>query len=211
MLKQFNKEGDTMTHLEINKRFMYMWRKSLADSKHTQSYIAKAMNVSRQTVAHWLNGDSCPDQRQGFEWFLKLGLQPLPYYLELFYPEFENITKAEDEQIKKALHALINGIPPKERRKLLYCFHGSHGSSPQAVLELLTAYLHTPLKDRISIANAIVINYTLAEKAQKLVKPLYTKPNIELLRLAIKRCTFSLLGGHTNYTAILEDVDTPLE
>ena len=193
-----------MLRSDIDLRFEKLWQQSLADSGCTETEIAKAMGVSRHTVSNWLNGITCPTQRQGFEWFLKLGLQPLPYYLQLLYPsEFDGILTADDKQIEDALHAFISGLTSDERRKLLYCCYGEHGSSPHAVLELVTAYLHTPFRDRINIANSVVLNYTIADSMGTLVKAEETKPNINILRLAIRRCTQAILKGHNNYTAIL--------
>ena len=193
-----------MLRAEIDLRFEQLWRQSLADSGKTESYIAEAMGVTRRTVSSWLNGITCPSQRQGFEWFQKLGLQPLPYYLGLLYPsEFNGILTADDEQIEDALHAFVSGLTNDERRKMLYCCYGEHGSSPHAVLELMTAYLHLPMINRISLANAVVLNYSLAKNMEALVKPDRVQPDIEILRLAIRRCTSAILNGQNNYTSIL--------
>ena len=196
---------DNLTHLDVDQRFKTLWRRSLADSGHTQSFIANAMGVSRQTVARWLNGEGCPTQKQGFEWFAKLGLQPLPYYLDLLYPDqFNGISsKSDDERISKALHVFIDGITPRERRLLFYCCYGEHGSSPHSVLEMLCAYLHMPQKDRLSICNAILEHYELAAELDTLIKPDCTQPDIEAIRLAVKRCRESVLNGQNNYTSIL--------
>ena len=206
MLKHFHIQEENMLSADTGYRFEQLWRKSLADSGKTQDYIAKAMGVTRHTVSNWLNGMSCPTQAQGFEWFLRLGLQPLPYYLELLYPaEFNGIETADDEQIEKALHAFISGLTAEERRKLLYCCTGEHGGSAHAILDLVYAYLQLPIGNRIGIAGDVVLRYSLAERTGALLKS-ELLPNIKLLRFAMRRCTDSIIQGHSSYTIVLDDI-----
>ena len=99
--------GVGVTMDNIDKRFAELWQKARLDAGKTQQYIADAMGVSVRTVRNLESGYGCPTQKQGFQWFAKLGVQPLPYYLELLYPsEFNDILSSEDK--KRITNALIN-------------------------------------------------------------------------------------------------------
>ncbi len=198
--------GATMDD-DIDKRFAEMWRKARLDAGKTQKYIANAMGVSVRTVRNWESGYGCPTQKQGFQWFAKLGIQPLPYYLDLLYPsEFNNILSSEDEQrITNALIKFITHISTNDRMMLLYCCCGSHGSSPHSVLDMMCAYLHLPMQNRIAISNTIVNDYILADRTGHLVQPDQVLPEISLVEKAISRATEANVKGFEEYTSILDD------
>ena len=91
---------EILQRIDISEKFASMWRKSREDAGKSQDFMAKAMRVSKRTIQNWEAGISCPSQSAGLEWFQILGLAPLPYYLELLYPEhtknlMENIRKIQ--------------------------------------------------------------------------------------------------------------------
>ena len=88
---------------------------------------------------------------------------------------------------------------------LLYCCCGSHGSSPHSVLEMMCAYLHLPIQNRITISSAIVNDYALADRTGNLVQPNQVLPEISIVEKAISRATEAKVKGFEEYTSILDD------
>ena len=196
-----------MNTTELKDKFADMWRKAREDANVSQLQAAKLMGVSKTTIQNWENGTACPNQEKGFEYFKKLNVQPLPYYLKVLYPEeFESVINGNtsDETVKATLHRLIDELPSSYLRKLLYLAYGNHGSSPLSVVELITANLHTPLRDRLNVAQHIILNYKIAEAHSMVVCPDNVKPNIDLLELATERGIEAVIRHENAYTATIE-------
>lgn len=194
-----------MDKIKIAEKFAYMWKTSRNDAGKSQDYMAKALGVSKKTVQNWEVGTSSPSQLMGFQWFQVLGLQPLPYYLNLLCPIDLGVTEydADAEQIKDTLHTIIDGLPANYQKELLYMLYGSHGSSPFALLELITAYLQTPLEFRLNVASGIAVNYEVAEARGCLKNPAQIKPNMNLVHDGIAKGRQAVVEGKQDYTSIL--------
>lgn len=185
----------------VTDRFAMMWQKSRADAGKSQEFVAKALGVSKTTIQNWEQGLSCPNQRQGFEWFKVLGLPPMPYYLSLLYPEFDSdLSVMSDEQVDAALLALMTDLPTDVKRKILYIALGNHGSSPLAVLELMVAHLQLPLQARVSSAVALRTNYEVAEACHALVGTNEITPNIEVIEKAYAAAKKAVKERKTSYS-----------
>lgn len=186
---------------EIASAFADMWRQSRHDAGKSQEYMARAMGVSKKTIQNWEDGTSCPNQRQGFEWFICLGLQPLPYYLKLMFPD---AAKGESEEdVTEALFRIIGSLPLDAKRKLLYIASGEHGSSPSCVLEMIVAHLHAPLMTRINVADIITNNYKLSEAQGLVNKASGCMPNMELLSKASFAAKRAVVNGDEGYSAFV--------
>lgn len=170
----------------------------------SQAQAAKAIGVSKTTIQSWENGTSSPSQRKGFEYFQQLGIQPLPYYLQIFYhTEFKNLkVSSSDAEIDSALIAVIKDLPIETKKKMLYIIYGDHGSSPAAVLDLIVAHLHTPLVARISVAEMVRTHFELAQKLDRLVSPRNIMPDMDLLDISIKRAKEAVANRSKHYTTI---------
>lgn len=166
--------------------------------------MAKAMNVSVKTVQNWEAGITCPSQTQTFDWFVKLGVQPLPYYLDYLYPNLKKITAdSSTEDIDKALCEVIKQLSLPMKQRMLYILSGKHGSSVAALLELTAAYLALPLHGRIVITDIVLSKY----KLEGMSNDLHTDaipPDIDLIIKAVERATSSMLQGKDSYTALPE-------
>lgn len=192
-----------MNNYEIAQRFASMWRKSREDANMSQQQVAKMLGVSRSTIQSWEDGVSCPNQAKGFEWFTVLGLSPIPYYLKLIYPAMEDIKN--DKDIEEALINCIKDCTPEQKRELLYLFLGHHGSSVAGIIELMTAHLHIPLRDRITIANTVLSSYDLADSLNELVEPEAERPNIEVLKSSLINSVHAVKDRKKSYSLIKED------
>lgn len=201
-----------ISKVDVSERFAKLWRSSREDGHRSQEYMAKALGVSKKTVQNWESGLSSPSQIKGFEWFDVLGLNPLPYYMELIHPNdfMKDNYMMPDITIKNVLVAAIEALPLDVQRKCLYILCGAHGSSPVAMTELTMAYLQTPLHDRVAIAQAVAINYELAKATGAIRNPNEIQPDMNLLTDAIKKGKIAAIEGKNGYTSLFEDDEVEL-
>ncbi len=173
----------------------------------SQSEMAKELGVSKATVQNWESGTSCPSQLKGFEWFQALGKQPMPYYLRLLYPQYDDVPFKDmsDEQVDQALWEFTKIMPTTAKRKILYIMTGNHGSSPLSILEMIIAHLHSPLGTRVNIAQSILFFYEMAEIAGQAVED-GIKPDLVQLRRAIYSGMQAVRNGDSEYQSILKDI-----
>lgn len=198
--------------IDVAQRFASMWRRSREDAGKSQDYMSMALGVSKKTIQNWEAGTSCPSQVKGFEWFSVLGLQPLPYYLDILYPDIMNSLDENptEETITEALIKAVSDLGLEQKKKLLYLFLGKHGSSVSGILELMTAHLQSPLRDRINIAQGVSTNYKLAEKTGKVIRPDDIQPHLELLDYSIRKGTEAVINGQNGYTAFYDKEEVTL-
>ena len=174
-----------MNRVEIADRFARMYSSARHAAGVSQAQAAKVMGVSKSTIQNWESGISSPSAIQTFVYFKHLGIQPLPYYLQLIYPvEFDwTREQAKDEEVDKALETLLRDLPVDAKRKILYIAYGDHGSSPMAVLDLICAHLHTPLVARIGVAelyeDGMIDREEYRQKRDKLREDLARMPEPE--------------------------------
>lgn len=161
-------------------------RKTRNESGRSQEYMAFELGVTRRTILNWENGVSEPSVSQAITWFKLVEKNPIPFLLQITYPEMDKISsKDNDTKILSALLQLINDLPKEGIRQLMYLFFGKHGSSPRAVLQMITAHLQTPMKDRIAHGQLIATNYEIAQKTGTLAHPDHIQPDLDYLNAAI--------------------------
>lgn len=196
-----------MNRIEIRERVASMWRAAREQAGISQAQAALLIGVSKNTIQNWECGMSSPSQAQGFYYFNALGVQAMPFYLKLFYPEeFGEISvETPDDQIDKALMTLISNLPVEEKRKLLYVAYGEHGSSPPAVLDMVCAHLHTPLIARIGVAELIRSNFSLSNGVHRVTNAKNIMPNMEQLDDAIAAAREAVVRKAEHYTSISKE------
>lgn len=191
------------------KRFSKIWSQSRSDCGVSQQYMAQGLGVSKKTIQNWERGTSSPSFFQGTEWFHLLGLNPLPYYFQFVFPNAfpDYLYSDEDESIKQALTNLIETLPTQGKIQLLYLFYGEHGSSPYSVLQMLTAHLQVPMKERVSHASIIMQDYEMEKELGNLTNPDDVQPDLDLLEIALKQCKKAALKKQSGYSSnVLSDV-----
>ena len=171
------------------------------ESGVSQEAIAFELGVARRTVQNWECGKSEPTIQQAIEWFSILGKSPIPYLLQIGIPSMERLKREDnDEKLRKAMHLLVDELPSEGMRELLYLFYGDHGSSPRAVLQLVTAHLQTPMKDRVTQAKVITHNYEIASKKEQVARPDHVQPDLEYLKKAIAAGEEAVIRDETEYS-----------
>lgn len=182
------------------KRFSVILQRSRNIAGKSQEFMALELGVARKTVQNWEKGISSPTVPQALSWFHVLGQSGVPYFFQYIYPDMEGIKRSDsDEHIHGALMEIVKDLPAESMRQLMFLFYGDHGSSPTAVLQMITAHLQTPMKDRITQAGVIAKNYELAMKKGDLSSPNHCQPNFKLLKEAIDEGEKAFLEGKESY------------
>ena len=188
---------------EDRKRLSRMLMLSRAESGISQEKVALELGIAKRTVQNWERGISAPTLPQAIQWFRVMKVAAMPYFLQFMFPEIEGINpKNDDEKIRTNLIKLLETLPPEGVRQLMYLFYGNHGSSPRAVLNMITAHLQTPLKDRYTHANMILSDYQLYNDKVETTNPEHIQPDVKSLETAISKSRKSILQNKGNYISI---------
>ena len=174
------------------------------DAHISQREMADRLHVSKKTIQNWESGYSEPLFSQLYMWFEVLELQPQPYLLQLLYQnEFKkNTIEFSKKDVDNALIALLPSMSLEEKKEILYLFYGSHGSSPESVMELIAAHLHTPLRNRINVSEQVITNYEIAEKMGELIHSEEALPNMNNLKKATSKARDAILHRKNSYNTI---------
>lgn len=154
-----------------------------AESGLSQAALAKRLGVSRRTVIKWeqgINAISCP---MVIKWCVCCGVAVERYLDACIHPGL--LERLEDDLTDKEkrmlLHEAVEECSSYEVDVLLYLRYGDHGSDHLGVLSEVLANLHTPLRDRVAIVNAIIGHYEIARATGTDPDPYALQPNMELL------------------------------
>lgn len=189
-----------MSRVELTDHIADMFKASRIQSGKSQEYVAKALGVSKKTVQNYESGLASPNIRTALEWFETLGVPMYPYILTLLHPsEMEVSADSSTEDLRRALITFISELDDHHVRELLYLFFGSHGSSPDAILEATTAYLHTPMLMRIAVVEHIATNYEVCLATGNAIDTDHIKPKPEDLRAFINAARSAAVHGHNSY------------
>ena len=199
------------------KRFSKIFWKSRADAGVSQEYMALGLGVSKKTIQNWEKGTSSPTLFQASEWFHLLGINPMPYYYEFVYPNTMNQEELSDgqevsnERVSEALDLIVAEMPIDLKRDLLFLFHGKHGSSPYAVMQMVLAHLQVPMKDRVTHASIILQDYEIAKELGKITNPEHIQPRLEYLRSAVQFGRTATINKKSGYSLNTQDEDPDQE
>lgn len=196
-----------MDRIQRIQRFAEMHYKARCKADKSQEYMAMELGVAKKTVQNWEKGISSPSFFQSLEWFRALGINPMPYYVSLIYPSasVDVDSDTDDEEIDKAFNEMMKNIPRSGKRALLFLFYGKHGSSPNAIMNMMLAHLHTPMQSRTLHARLISETYEMDEKLGNIVCPDNIRPNITALNKAIDSAKNATINKQNSYNNISED------
>lgn len=192
------------TRSERARAFAETHAKVRAKEGKSQEFMAMELGVSKKTIQNWEKGISSPTFFQSLEWFRILNTNPFPYYLELTYPDQLKGLKGtdDDKKIIEAFGALSDSLPISAKRALLYIFYGEHGSSPNAIIQLILAHLHLPLKDRVSPATIVVDMFEMEKELGNLICKDNIMPDMDVLNDAIHKARISVIHNDAGYNNI---------
>ena len=152
----------------------------------SQERLAKLLGISKPTVASRERGTSPVTLADIINWCVACSIPARRCLDACIYPGLldylqEDISTEEKRQI---LHAAVDEMSNYEVDGWLYLYYGDHGSDPMAVLTEVLANLHTPLRDRVSIVNAIIGHYEMAQSTKTDPDPNGTQPVMDVVRQA---------------------------
>ena len=184
-------------------RLSRMLMLSRAESGLSQEKVALELGIAKKTVQNWERGVSMPTLPQAIAWFRVMKVAAMPYFLQFMYPNIEGTKSGlSDIEIEKQLLTIIEHLPPEGIRQLMYLFYGNHGSSPRVVMNLITAYLQFPLRERYLIDKMILSSYELAKEQNSLTKEEHIQPNTELVKKALEKEHEAILENRESYMII---------
>ena len=201
-----SKENNYMS--EDRKRLGVILGSTRTNMGKSQEFMAIELGVARKTIQNWEKGSTSPSIDQVMEWFRALKVSPLPYMFQYLFPDLQGINDSEElKKIKQALFILLDDLPLEGIRQLLYLFYGGHGSSPRGILNLMTAHLQTPMKDRVTQAGVIIHNYEMAAKKNTLSAPTNVQPNLPFLKNALQEGENAVLNDSNGYMSLTKDIE----
>lgn len=185
---------------EDKKRLARMLILSRDESGLSQEKVALELGIAKKTVQNWERGVSAPTLPQAIGWFRVMKVAAMPYLIQFLFPDMESISyKDDDEKLRKSLLALVETLPAEGVRQLMYMLYGDHGSSPRATINLMTAHLQTPLRDRYNHANMIINDYKIAEEKQHTSRPDHIQPDVTLLDKSLDKCREAIINNRSCY------------
>jgi len=186
---------------EISKeRLTYILCTSRAKAGVTQEAMAMELGVARKTIQNWEKGVTYPDLIQTVQWFEVLNVNPMSFLFQYRYPGmFGMKDEQHNDLVRETLHSLIDLLPEESLSQLLYIYYGDHGSDPRGLINLLNAYLQTPLKSRVTMATAILKSYELAKGTDSLTSEKGLQPNVDFLKHCIRICQEAVFDNKVTY------------
>lgn len=157
-----------------------------AKSGLSQEKLAKRMGVSRPTVAAKEQGLSPATLADIINWCVSCSEPARRCIDACIHPGLLDYLQGDiaAEEKRQILHATIDEISDYEVDGWLYLYYGDHGSDPVSVLTEVLANLHTPLRDRVAIVNAIIGHYDISQATDTDPDPNGVQPVMEIVHLA---------------------------
>ena len=172
----------------------YLLASARISERKSQEHMAFELGVARKTIQNWENDVTSPSIDQAIKYYKTLGLSPVPYLFRYVFPD---ISKEDDNSKREELKMLVDNLPIEGVEQLNNLLNGEHGSSPRAILNLVSAHLETPMKDRITNASLIIKNYDLAYKKNNVLNNV--KVDKELLNRALEEAEQSYMEDKKAY------------
>lgn len=196
---------------EYDKRIAKALEMARSKAGISQERLAKRMGVSRPTIAGREQGTSPVSLAELIDWCVSCGVPAKRYTDACIHPGLleymeDDITTEDKRQI---LHAVVDEMSNYEVDGWLYLYYGDHGSDPLGVLTEVLANLHTPLRDRVTIVNAIIGHYRMARSTDTDPDPNGIQPVMPIVQQASDCGTEAARRGDDAYS--VREVDRDAE
>lgn len=173
----------------------------------SQERLAKRMGVSRPTVAGKEQGTSPVTLAEFISWCVCCGVPAKQYTDAAIHPGLltclhDDISAADKRRI---MHDLVDEMSNYEIDGWLYLYYGDHGSDPLGVLTETLANLHTPLRDRVAIVNAVIGHYNMAQSTGDDPDPNGIQPIMDIVLQARDCGEEAARRGDDAYSVSMED------
>ena len=189
-----------MNDVELRERIASLLRLSRDKAGMSQDAVAKRIGVSKRTVQNWESCMSTPDVREIMQWFDAIDIPIYPYMLRLSSPERANITAGStDVDVRAAMLRLIQNMDVHSMRKNFFEMFGEHGTAPDGMGEVKTAYLHLPMDVKVGIAEIISTQFEICQAQGRLVQQDHVMPDIDNLKRYISAAKKAVIEGKETY------------
>lgn len=173
----------------------------------SQERLARRMGVSRPTIAAKEQGTSPATLAELINWCICCGVPAKQYTDAAIHPGLltylhDDISATEKRQI---MHDLVDEMSNYEIDGWLYLYYGDHGSDPLGVLTEALANLHTPLRDRVAIVNAVIGHYNMAQSNDDDPDPNGIQPIMDIVLQARDCGEEAARQGNDAYSVSMED------
>lgn len=179
----------------------------------SQDNLAKRMGVSRPTIASKEKGTAPASLAEIINWCISCGVPAKRYTDACVHPGLleylEDDISAEEK--RQVMHGLVDDMSSYEIDGWLYLYYGDHGSDPLGVLTEVLANLHSPLRDRVAIVNAIIEHYEMAQSNGDDPDPNGVQPVMSVVKQARDCGREAARRGDDAYSVSLEGVDRNAE
>lgn len=179
----------------------------------SQERLAKRMGVSRPTVAGKEQGTSSASLAEIISWCVSCGVPAKRYTDACIHPGLLEYLEDDisSEEKRQLMHELVDEMSNYEVDGWLYLYYGDHGSDPLGVLTEVLANLHTPLRDRVAIVNAIIGHYEMARSNGDDPDPNGVPPVMPIVRQSRDCGAEAARRGGDAYSVGLEGVNRNAE
>ena len=189
-----------MDDYEIEQRIAKMLKDSRCNAGISRDYMSKTLNVSAKTIQNWEDGISSPNAKHIMKWFDTLGLPIYPSLLKISNPELQDLNaNSSDNQVKEAIISTISNMDIAQMRQHFFELFGEHGTAPDGMGEVKTAYLHLPMDVKIGIAEIICTQFELCQATNRLVSPDKIMPDLDKLKDYINKAKIAVINGKNTY------------
>ena len=166
----------------------------------SQRHVAEAMGISYRTVQHWESGESTPDLEQMIEYYKAISVNPRNTIFAFMYPHLKGMTRVDKNSDQAAMfQRIFSNLSMAEIDALNFIASSYHGGGWIPLLQLILAYLNTPLADRFKVARSIVENYEFAMAQGAIQYPDFIQPDMEILDTAIQQGRSAAMHNKKGY------------
>lgn len=167
----------------------------------TRNEVIQNTEFTSTTLRNWEKGISSPTLSQFKELFRALGENPNKTLNDYFHPEIRDLSADDsDQMIDAAFDQMISEITTNQKRILLFAKSCNHGGDWDALLNLIDAYLQTPMSIRYAVAQLILTHYQMTADTDMIRCPEAPQPNIDVLQVAINKGRDSAVSGKSAYS-----------
>lgn len=167
-------------------------------SGKTIEYVAHELGVSKKTVYNWEYGLSEPSASQFLRWFPTIGLNPIPYIYNYYFPRYQHIKPStDDKRIKEAFKEVSKLFTTRQMRIMMLVMK-QKASDIEPLWELFLCYLQNGQFNRIINATGVVTAYELDGPYD----PDAVQPNIQIVKKAIEKAKEAYAKGNKGYIVL---------
>lgn len=167
------------------------------DAGLSQTALAEKLGITKTTVANWECGKTCPDAVETWEWYQACGGNPVPYIMEWRHPARYSSKEEFDTAL---LLRSVELMPVDEQRLLLYAIAGNHGGSWGAIINLVAAHVHLPMKARLIHGDMVYRHYQVAQEIGTVRHTDRPLPDLEKLKKGIDLGFEAVKNGEESYS-----------